>query len=636
MPAWLRTLVSKPALLARVLISLLILGEVAIVVLGPDAKAAKLAIAEAKAANDPISHWEPDADIGIHTAALLNTGLLVVLALTAGWWTRPFETPLDEDERPHRPRRPWWQKLATPAFVLLFATLYGASSFATKSLWWDEMWAVKQCSLGTWKPDKKNPDELKFQPTTWKKCAFYYQKPTNHAPMSVLQKASLTLWQKITHKKPFEFNELVIRAPALIASGIAMVLLMRLCGIAGGLPVMAFLLYLHPMHLHYGVDARAYALIVPLCLSAILAQRRIIFRKGRTLWPWIWLALNQAVWIWTYPNAVLDVLVLFIVLGVFLWRGETSAKDRATAMLRLLVAHVFAAALWLQLFLPNLIQALHWAGKEDQGHQLNAGIFQDTLTQLAFGMNWNGFGNSVESLGLTSLVQVSGSTVVAGALLALFFGLSLCGLFWALRHLPKTGWLLAAPIISAVLYAAIGSVFGIYFYPRFVIATLPVFIVGLSLAGHAFSDWSQKRRLITYGILALYILPTMHQRSLIMTRPHSSGRDAAQYINEWIKAHPTFNEPLVMCYGLGREVMSVYYPKVLPASRAEDITALQQKAHAEHRPLLVIQGYTIFNRTLAADGMKLLDDRKRFAELGAWPALDPDFYFRVLEDRTTL
>ncbi len=636
MPAWLRSLVSKPALLARVLISLLILGEVAIVVLGPDAKAARHALAEAKTGNDVVSRWEPDADIGIHTAALLNIGLLVVLAATAGWWTRPFETSLDEDDLPRRSRGTWWQKLAAPAVVLLFATLYGASSFATKSLWWDEMWAVKQCSLGTWKPDKKNPGELKFQPTTWKKCAFYYQKPTNHAPMSVLQKTCLSLWQKVAHKKPFEFNELVIRAPALIASGIAMVLLLRLCGLAGGLPVMAFLLYLHPMHLHYGVDARAYALIVPLCLSAILAERRIIFRKGRTLWPWIWLALNQAAWIWTYPNAVLDVLVLFIVLGVYLWRGQNSPKDRVTAMLRLLVCHVFAAALWLQLFLPNLIQALHWAGKEDQGHQLNAGIFQDTLAQLAFGMNWGGFGNAVEAQGLTSLVQAGGSPLIAGLLLTIFFGLSFCGLAWALRHAPKTGWLLAAPIVSAVLYAAIGSVFGIYFYPRFVITTVPVLIVGLSLAGHVFSDWSQKRRLISYAILALYLVPTMHQRSLIMTRPHSAGRDAAQYVNEWIATHPGSPEPLVMCYGLGHEVMSVYYPKILPASKAEDIAALEQKARAEHRALLVIQGYTLFNRTIAPDGMKLLDDRQQFAELAAWPALDPDFYFRVLEDRQTL
>ena len=635
MSNWLRTLASKPALLARVLIAVLILGEVAVLVLGPDAKAAKLAIAQAEAAHDAINHWEPDADVGIHTAALLNLGLLVVLALTAGWWTRPFASEPDDDGPPRNPR-PWWRRLVAPALVFLFATLYGASSFAAKSLWWDEMWAVKQCALGTWKPDKKNPDDLKFQPTTWKKCAFYYQKPTNHAPMSVLQKASLTLWQKVAHKKPFEFNELVIRAPALIASGIALVLLLQLCGLARGIPVVAFLLYLHPMHLYYGVDARAYALIVPLCLSAVLAERKIIFAKGRALWPWIWLALSQAAWIWVYPNAVLDVLVLFIVLGVFLWRGESSRPDRITAVLRLLVTHVFAAALWLQLFLPNLMQARHWAGQENQGHQLNAGIFQDTLSQLAFGMNWGGFGDAVESKGLTSLLQVSGSPVVAGMLVVVFFGLALCGLAWALRHTPKTGWLLAAPLISSALYAAIGSVFGIYFYPRFVIATLPVLIVGLSLAPHVFTDWSQKRRVIAYGILALYLVPTMRQRALIMTRPHSSGRDAAQYVQQWITAHPADKAPLVACYGLGREVMSVYYPQVIPAGRATDLRALQQKARAEHRPLLVMQGYTMFNRTQLPDGMKLLDDRAQFAELAAWPALDPDFYFRVLEDRTTL
>ncbi|MDB6140266.1 MAG: hypothetical protein JWO94_3338 [Verrucomicrobiaceae bacterium] len=633
MPSWLRSLASKPALLARLLIGLLILAEIAIVVLGPDAKAARLAIAQAEAAHDPVTHWEPDADLGIHTAALLNIGLLALLAFTAGLWTRPFAAAAEDTVSPAHHRRPWWQGFAAPALVLLFAALYGASSFAAKSLWWDEMWAVKQCSLGTWKPDKKNPEEVKFQPTTWKKCAFYYQKPTNHAPMSLLQKVSLTLWQKLTHRPPSDFTELVIRAPALIASGIAIVLLLRLCGLAGGMPVMAGLLYLHPMHLHYGVDARAYALIVPLCLSAILAQRRILFRRGRTAWPWIWLALNQAAWIWVYPNAVLDVLVLFIVLGVFLWRGEISTKDRATALLRLLVAHVFAAALWLQLFLPNLMQARHWAGKEDQGHQLNASIVEDTLSQLAFGMNWNGFGESIEARGLTSLVQVSGSPIVASLLLVLFFALSLGGIIWAVRHTPKTGWLLAAPLISAVAYAAIGSLFGIYFYPRFVIATLPVLVVGLSLAGHVFSEWSQRRRLISCAILALYLLPTMHQRSLIMTRPHSAPRDAARYVQQWISSHPAPQEPLVMCYGLGREVMSVYYPKILPAASAADIAALEQRARAEHRPLLVIQGYTLFNRSQAADGMTLLDNRQLFAELAAWPALDPDFYFRVLEDK---
>ena len=516
--------------------------------------------------------------------------------------------------------------------MLVFALLYGSTSFATKSLWWDEMWAVKQCALGTWKADKNNAGEVKFQPTTWKKCAFYYQKPTNHAPVSVLQKACLTVWQKLAHKKPHEFEDWVIRLPALLASGLAMVLLLRLCGLAGGVPAMAALLYLHPMHLFYGVDSRAYALIVPLCLSAILAERRIILSRGRKVWPWVWLALNQAAWIWTYPTAVLDVLVLFIVLAVFLWRGETLVKDRVTAMLRLVVAHVFAAALWLQLFLPSFLQALNWAGKEDQGHELTTSVFQDTVSQLAFGMNWHSFGSSVESKGLTSVLDMAGSPWAAGPLVAAFFALAFTGIVWALRHTPKTGWLLAAPILSSIIYGGVGSVFGIYFYPRFVIAALPALVAGLSLCGHAFTDWSQKRRLIAYGLLALYLLPTMRQRTLLMTRPHSAPHNAAQYVDAWRAEHPGDKEPMVACYGLGREVMSVYTPKVIAMSKATELMAARDKARAEGRPLLVIQGYTLFNRSQLPDGMKILDDRGQFAELGAWPALDPDFFFRVLQD----
>ena len=630
MIARLRSLASRPAQLARVLLALAIAFELAVLVLGPDSKAAKAAITEAKAAHDATSHWEPYADVGIHAAALANLGLFALLALTAGWWTRPFEVTEETYSPPHA-RRPWWKKLTAPALVLLFAVLYGSTSFATKSLWWDEMWAVKQCSLGTWKPDKKNADELKFQPTTWKKCAFYYQKPTNHAPMSVLQKTSLAVWQKVMHKKPSDFNELVIRLPALIASGIALVLLFRLCGLAGGVPVAAMLLYLHPMHLHYGVDARAYALIVPLCISAILAERKVIFTKGRSLGPWVWLALNQAGWIWTYPNAVLDVLVLFIVLAVFLWRGEANHKDRVTAMLRLVAAHVFAAALWLQLFLPNLLQALNWAGQENQGHELSTGVFQDTVSWLAFGMTWSGFGNSVEAQGLTSVIKVAGSPMLGGLMIAVFFGLALLGIFWALRHAPKTGWLLAAPLISSIIYAAVGSAFGIYFYPRFVIAALPVLVVGISLCGNALADYSQKRRSITYVIMALFMIPTMHQRALIMSRPHSTPGDAARFVEQWSANQG--KTPLVLCYGLGREVMSVYYPKSIPVSTADEVVTARDKAMTDGRSLLVIQGYTLFNRTLLPDGMKLLDDRLQFAERGAWPALDPDFYFRVLEAR---
>ena len=164
-------------------------------------------------------------------------------------------------------RRPTWQRWLLPcALIVGFATFYGTTSFGAKSLWWDEMWAVKNCVVGAWKSDKKHADELTFQATSWKKCAFFYKKPTNHAPMSLAQKASLAVWRQFTGAEPSDFSEIAVRMPAFLASGIAVLMLMRLIGMAKGVTIGALLLMLHPWHLRYGVEARAYAFIVPLCI----------------------------------------------------------------------------------------------------------------------------------------------------------------------------------------------------------------------------------------------------------------------------------------------------------------------------------------------------------------------------------
>lgn len=628
-PPFLQSLRSRPVVLARLLIAIVLVLEVLIIVKGPSAWAAKREIAEAVAKGDTVAHWEPEADIGIHYAAVINAVLLVVLGVLAPLWTRPFVAPLEDDPLV-RPKRPLWQRIVLPvALVAGFASVYGLTSFASKSLWWDEMWAMKQCSHGTWKEDKKNDGELKFQPTTWKRCAFYYQKPTNHPAASVAQKASLTVWHKLTGAKPEAFSELAARMPALIASGIAVLLLMQLIGAGKGIAVGAFLLMLHPWHLRYGVEMRGYVFIVPLCVSGILATRKVIFTRGRSVRAWTWLGLNQAVWIWNYPTSALDVAVLFATLAVFLWRGEETTRDRFTAMIRLVVAHAFAAALCLQLFLPNFIQTRHWAGKEDQGHELDPFIAKDTLSFITLGSPWKGHAlDQPEGAGLTGVVDHFRSEPLAWAMIALMLGLSAAGLAWALKNQPRTGWLLIAPVISALAYAGISTAFGSYFYPRFIISVLPVFIAGLALCGQVFSVWTQMQRRIVLAVMVAFVALTLNARGVLMSRPYSGFKEASQLVQA-LSSKP--KKPLVICYGLGREVVTVYYRDTQPAANAADVAAARDKAKAEGRDLLVMQGYTIFNRARAADGMKLLDDRKQFEELAVYPGIEPDFLFRVLK-----
>ena len=145
---------------------------------------------------------------------------------------------------------------------------------ASKSLWWDELWVIRQSSHGSWKVDEKAAEEgaLKFSPTTWKRCAFYYQKPTNHVPMALWQKASLEVWRAVSGAPRSEFSDLAARVPALVLSGVTIFLVGWLLWVWGagwvGALGGAMLFAVHPMAIRYGVDARAYALVMPLAISA--------------------------------------------------------------------------------------------------------------------------------------------------------------------------------------------------------------------------------------------------------------------------------------------------------------------------------------------------------------------------------
>ncbi len=619
---------SQPALLARIVIGVFMLLEVLLLAFGPSASAARHEIAEAIANADPSRHWEPYADLGIHYAALINLGLLALLAATAKIWTRPFQSA-PEDDPIVRERPALWQRIVLPvAMVIGFSTIYGMTSFASKSLWWDELWALKVCVHGTWKPDKKKPDELKFQPTTWKRCAFYYLKPTNHVPMSLAQKASLSVWRTVTRAKEHEFSNLAVRMPALIASGIAVLLLMRLCGAAQGASLGALLLMVHPWHLRYGVDARSYAFVVPLCISAILACRKIIFQRGRKAGPWIWLALNQALWVWVYPFGALEVGMLFLTLTIFLWRGEENLKDKVTATMRVGVAHLAAGMLTLQVFLPNFMQARLWAGREDQGHAIDASILKDTLSSLATGMSWRTNTTMPEAQGLTGLVNELGSEPLAYAALVFLLGLSLLGLGWALKHQPRTGWLLAAPLVSAVMLALMSAVTGVYYYPRFAVALLPIFVAGLSFTGQLFSFYTQTQRRIVLGVIIIFVIFTNHQRGVLMARPYSGIGNAAEFVINWPSKDKS---PLVACFGLGREVFTCYYPKADDPVTVAELEALRTRAQSEGRDLLIVQGHTGFHTDMLPAEMKLLRDPAKFEEVASFPGIDSELLYRVLK-----
>src|SRR4051812_49427323 len=275
----------------RILLLVLIALEGTLLIFGPQTQDHLPAIESALSLKQRPEWWD-DAAIGIRYTAWINLALLLVLLTTRKWWTRPVSaSPISSvqpsragqnaegnpkggaggpSQFPIRSSRWFWPF----AILAILACLALRLPLASKSLWWDEAWVVQQVSHGKWRPDPKHPDDLRFMAHDWKRCAFYYQKPTNHVPMSLAQKASFNIWRQLTGAPREEFNDLAARVPALIASCAAVLLLallLRSWGRPGAGIAAAFILAIHPWHIRYGVDARAYALVVPLCIAGMLA-----------------------------------------------------------------------------------------------------------------------------------------------------------------------------------------------------------------------------------------------------------------------------------------------------------------------------------------------------------------------------
>ncbi len=665
---------------ARLAFAVLLLGCLALLVTGPSLGSNWARVAAFIEANpDAKVPWELDANTGIQLAACANVVLLSLLMLTCGWWLRPFTAA---------PRRraagsaaggpPFVAGVGDPGTVrdpgiavsnllnppgapvpataqtsaatkspiprrllwgLLVVVLLGTAArlpLASRSLWWDELWTIRQCSHGSWKfaegDGANKPAAWKFSPVTWKRCAYYYQKPTNHAPASLLQKAGLDLWRAVSGAPEHAFNDLAARAPNLLLCALSLCLaavLLRAWGASVSAALLgAAVLALHPMAVRYGIETRGYALVIPLVLGALLAATRLLRRGGRDGWGWVGLAFCHGVWLWAFPHGLLDVFVMTLLLAVLLALAQQNWRDRVTVWLRLGFAELLAAMLLLQLFLPNVMQARRWAGQENMGHILDATILNNTLAQLATGLRWRepGLGTDAAT-GLRDLSTLAGAPA-AGAALLIVLGLWLLwGIAKALRRGQRTVWLLAGLLISGTAFAWITWRIDLYYYPRFAIALLPVFALGLALGREKSATVAGKTQTVLLAVLGGVFLVGLWP---LLTRPIEPVRD----VSDWLSANDA-RQGTILAYGHGREAVLVLMPDAKPVETAEQIHAAIDEARTDGRPLHLVVGHLGFNRALIPSGFPVFEDPAMFTEAARFDGVEAELHYRIykLNDR---
>ena len=560
-------------------------------------------------------------------------GILLILT-----WKRWCSSIRPYDRRSN----PAVENMATPLFLCLLAaiTILGGCvrwNLAKKSLWWDEIWSVKFASLGYLKEKEDAPGEFRFIKRDWDETFWNYRKPTNHPPVSVLSRVSQSIWRKITDAEDHRFNALAVRMPTFaagLASILAIGLLVRRWGFSSGAIAAALFLALHPWHMRYGTEARAYSLVVLwVILGCLWLTCAIGDERGRWRF-WLLFGFNQLMITWSLPNGFWYAAAFAVAGIIVIYRQWNNPRERQSAISRLLAVNVMAAMVFLPLFMPNALQFLDWAPINDHA-MLTWSSLKNAVCQMAFGMDISG-GSGIEAEGIASLsTDLESLPWITWPTILLLLSSVLFGAIRLGMNRPGATVMLAALILATIASLLLTKIAGQHFYHRYIIYSLvPVSIwfgIGLTGLTRSITPGPTLSILCTVLLLGLYLFTTRAPRQLLNSRPYAPFADITTHLEHLEKnATPPVH---VIGYGLGGRMMQVYYPgthfaKNLAGLKKEIAAARQQG----RRPIIVL-GYRQLNANAPeySDGFAILDEPGAFHESRTFAGIESMFYFRILE-----
>jgi len=594
--------------------------------------------------------------LGMYLAAAVN--LVLCTGLLVAWYF--FDCQLAEPSRGITGNEMYgaagdsgMSGMTTRAFYLglLLIVLTGGAlrwNLASRSLWWDELWTVKNAVVGAYVPDKEDQGALKFKEVSWERSAWYYRKPTNHAVASLSSKLVDTVWRSFSKAQPHEFHDIVIRLPMLLC-GLASIFMVGLLGRRWGMSwaglAAAALLAVHPWHIRYGVDARAYTFVVLWAAMGCFWLTFIVRQTNRSVFPWLMFGVNQFLLVWSFPQTLWLAIGFFLsaVMLIFVsWRGK---QDRLTALWSLVLVNTLAGMLFLQMFAPNLIQMWVWMkadASRHEGHELTGTRFQEFLTQSFFGMPPH-LSSEGDAAGLPSFFGQLHEHPIWMWLAMILLGLAtLVGGFYVAYTRHRVSLILAGVLMGGLLALAFYGMVDTYFYHRFMIflLVLIVFLPAFFLQWLADSlGWRSK---MTPGVsvlmvmLALYVGVVWPQMKVLNERSYAPLREVAVFFQK--ARGGVFSDPegdrtkiIATVYGHGGEQLHVYDPEVKVLRSLDELKAMAKIANESGARLLVAYDHRQFNKAIVPDGFEWLDDESRFREMATYPAIEPEFFFRILE-----
>ncbi|MCP5055169.1 MAG: hypothetical protein GY937_00415 [bacterium] len=572
--------------------------------------------------------------ISLFWGTAFNGLLCLVLAGTARLWSRPLETPLRVSPQAPISRRIW-------IGLLLLAALAGALRWpiSGRSLWWDEGWSIDRVIVGQALPSEDDPDRLEHEPPAWSHVLWRYGKPTNHIPYNLLARVSVDAERIMSGAESWQFSDRAFHLPAVLASMLSVILLgvfvWRL-GFPGAALAAAGLLAIHPWHLRYGAEGRAYTLSVLIAVGAALLLQEAL-RCGRFR-QWLAYGASMTLLMWIQPAHIYLAVAFSVAALAGIALTQASRRDRATLLLRFVVVNVLAVMAFVALCAPLISQAMDWSDVWQSGDTVNAGVLRRVWVWMTLGVPFRAITESIAHDPFPSFQAWMETAPWLGALV--FQGAPLLVAIGFGRVVARPGparWPLVALVLAPALILFVSWANQMYFYPRFVIYAAAVFAALLAIAAEgalalaaARFGAGLRRVLVPAGLLVLvaaFQWLVWPETQLLLTRPYSPMREVAERLRT--EAGDSPSSILRAGYGLGGGIVRIYDPWIQYVDEAREIVDLERESRRAEKELYVFYGYPRQNEAKRPDGIALLLDPERYAEVGRFQGIEPQFTYRL-------
>ncbi|NNE91885.1 MAG: hypothetical protein HKN23_09585 [Verrucomicrobiales bacterium] len=281
---------------------------------------------------------------GLWYGAAVGAVVVGLLILTIPWWCRPVSSQIETSAPPSFRRTLLW--VTVIAVVALCIRLPRMDL----SLYNDESFNFTRYIHGQFKPDKETGEPV-FRKHTWQQTVWGDHFANNGELYSILARLCHDSWQKSTGAADGEVNEAALRIPPLVGGllsifGIALAGLLFL-GHRGAI-LAALLACLHPWHIRYSTEARAYGLVLLFAIAILLL---LYFGIREKRWRWWGLLIFAEVFCLSSYIASL----YFLIAANLIALGWILARHRS-AFPRWLVTNLIAAVAFLHLAAPAIPQ----------------------------------------------------------------------------------------------------------------------------------------------------------------------------------------------------------------------------------------------------------------------------------------